>query len=142
MQLHQLKPNKRSKKKRIGRGGKRGTYSGRGVKGQKSRAGRKMQPSIRELIKRYHKLRGYRYSPLVKVVKLINLDVLEKNFQAGDKVSPGILLKKDLIGKIKNKIPPVKILAKGVIKKKLAIEGCLVSKAAKEAIEKAGGKIS
>ena len=39
MQIHELKPNhKRKTGKRIGRGGKRGTYSGRGVKGQKSRA--------------------------------------------------------------------------------------------------------
>lgn len=41
MQLHELKPkHKAKKKKRVGRGGKRGTFSGRGVKGQKARAGR------------------------------------------------------------------------------------------------------
>ena len=52
MQLHQLKPShKRKRPKRIGRGGKRGTYSGRGVKGQRSRAGRKFKPAIRELMK-------------------------------------------------------------------------------------------
>ena len=54
MQLHELKPkHKRKKGKRIGRGGKRGTYSGRGVKGQMTRAGRKMVPPIRQLIKKY-----------------------------------------------------------------------------------------
>jgi len=59
MQFHQLKPiHKMKKRKRIGRGGKRGTYSGRGTKGQKSRAGRKLVPIIRGLIKRYPKLRG------------------------------------------------------------------------------------
>lgn len=43
MQIHQLNPKQKKKnKKRIGRGGKRGTYCGRGVKGQKSRAGRKL----------------------------------------------------------------------------------------------------
>lgn len=59
MQLHELQPkHKLKKQKRIGRGGKRGTYSGRGIKGQKSRAGRKLKPAIREFIKRYPKLRG------------------------------------------------------------------------------------
>ena len=63
MQLHDLKPNNKSKeKKRVGRGGKKGTYSGKGMKGQKSRAGRKLEPPIRGLIKRYHKLRGYKFN--------------------------------------------------------------------------------
>ncbi|KPJ73361.1 50S ribosomal protein L15, partial [Parcubacteria bacterium DG_74_1] len=49
MQLHEIKPiHKLKKSKRIGRGGKRGTYSGRGIKGQKSRAGRRFKPVIRE----------------------------------------------------------------------------------------------
>jgi len=61
MQLHELQPTHKTKtSKRIGRGGKKGTYSGRGMKGQKSRAGARMQPLVRELIKRYPKLRGYR----------------------------------------------------------------------------------
>lgn len=62
MQLHELRPKHKIKKaKRIGRGGKRGTYSGRGMKGQKSRAGARFEPIIRGLIKRYPKLRGYRF---------------------------------------------------------------------------------
>ena len=61
MQIHELKPkHKTSAKKRVGRGGRKGTYSGHGMKGQKSRAGRKMVPMIRELIKRYPKLKGYK----------------------------------------------------------------------------------
>ena len=59
MQLHELKvENKNRAKKRIGRGGKRGTYSGKGMKGQKSRAGRKIRPSVRDLMQRTPKLRG------------------------------------------------------------------------------------
>jgi len=59
MQLHELQPtNKKKTKKRVGRGGKRGTYSGRGIKGQKSRAGRKIRPAIRDLMQRTPKLRG------------------------------------------------------------------------------------
>ena len=62
MQLQELKPIHRlKKKKRVGRGGKRGTYCGRGIKGQKSRAGRKLKPLIRDVIKKYPKLRGYRF---------------------------------------------------------------------------------
>ena len=61
MQLQQLKPiHKFKKRKRVGHGGKRGTHSGRGVKGQRARAGRRLKPVIRELIKKYPKLRGYR----------------------------------------------------------------------------------
>ena len=64
MQLHELRPkHKIKKRKRIGRGGKRGTYSGRGMKGQKSRAGARFEPIIRGLIKRYPKLRGYKFKP-------------------------------------------------------------------------------
>ena len=60
MQSHQLKPtHKRKKPQRIGRGGKRGTYSGAGIKGQKSRAGAKIRPEIRDFIKKLHKLRGH-----------------------------------------------------------------------------------
>lgn len=59
MQLHEVRPiTKNKSKKRIGRGGKRGTYSGRGMKGQKSRAGRKIRPAVRDLMQRTPKLRG------------------------------------------------------------------------------------
>jgi len=54
MKLHQLKPiHKRKKEKRVGRRGKRGKYSGRGIKGQKARAGKKLKPIIREILKKY-----------------------------------------------------------------------------------------
>ena len=144
MQLHELKPIHKSKKsKRIGRGGKRGTYSGRGIKGQKSRAGRRFKPAIRELIKKYPKLRGYRQKLKVKNEKLkiviVNLEVLERKFNSEEKITPETLLEKRLIRKIKGKTPKVKILGKGKLTKSLTIEGCLVSKKAKEIIEKAYG---
>lgn len=70
MQLHELRPKHKIKKgKRIGRGGKRGTYSGRGMKGQKSRAGTRFEPIIRGLIKRYPKLRGYRFKSAKRKAK-------------------------------------------------------------------------
>lgn len=62
MQLHDIQPkSRRKKKKRIGRGGKKGTYCGKGVKGQKSRAGAKIRPELRDLVKKVPKLKGYRF---------------------------------------------------------------------------------
>lgn len=141
MQLHQIKPkNAKMKKKRVGRGGKKGTYCGKGMKGQKSRAGRRFRPDIRELVKRYPKLRGYRFHSNAKPVFSFNLDVLEKNFEAESKVNPQSLLENKIIRKIKGRVPQVKILGTGELKKSLFVEGCLLSKSAKEKIEKAGGK--
>ena len=142
MQLHQIKiTQKLKKRKRIGRGGKKGRYSGRGIKGQKARAGRKMQPIIRELIKKYPKLKGYRQSSREKIQIKINLFSLEKKFSAGEKVNPETLIKMKIIRKIKGKLPIVKILGKGELKKNLIVENCEVSKGAREKIEKVGGKI-
>lgn len=142
MQLHQLKKTSKTKKrKRIGRGGKKGRYSGKGIKGQKSRAGRKTQPIIRELIKRYPKLRGGRKETREKLKAQVNLLLLEKKFESGEKINPETLIKREIIRKIKGKIPEVKILGKEEITKKLIIEDCKVSKGAREKIEKAGGTI-
>ena len=142
MQLHQIKPiHKLKKLKRIGRGGKRGAYSGRGLKGQKSRSGRRFKPAIRDWIKRYPKLRGYKFKTFKQNPGLVNIEILEKKFKSGEKISPEILLQKRLIRRIKGRIPKVKILAKGEVKKPLIIENCLASEAAKEKIVKAGGTI-
>ncbi len=146
MQIHQIQSkNKKRKKKRIGRGGKRGTYSGRGVKGQKSRAGAKFKPMVRELIKRYPKLKGYRKQSVKKIKMksaVVNLDTLEKKCRPGEEITPTILLDKKIISRTGKKLPRVKILAKGKITKKLAIKDCLVSRAARIKIEKAGGQVS
>jgi len=143
MQLNQIKPIHKNKKgKRVGRGGKRGTYSGHGIKGQSSRAGRKMQPSIRELIKRYPKLRGYRYVRFRAVVAEVNIGILDKNFQNNDLVTAKILVEKGLVNLCKGKVPGVKILGQGEITKKLNISDCEISKIAKEKVEKAGGVVN
>lgn len=147
MQLHQLKPiHKKKKRKRIGRGGKRGTYSGRGLKGQKSRAGRRMKPIIRDWIKRYPKLRGYKFKKIGLKPAIINFQTLEKKFKSGEIINPKILLEKKLIRRIKGRFPKVKILGRqnrdpGKLTKKLIIEDCQVSKSAREEIEKAGGTV-
>ncbi len=139
MQIHELKPkNKAQKKKRVGRGGKRGTYSGKGMKGQKCRAGAKMAPIAREFIKRYPKLRGYQFSPLKRAF-VVNIKVLDTVFNDGDVVSPKSLVQKGVAKKSKKF--PVKILGVGETKKKLTVKGCVVSEKAKEIIVKAGGKV-
>ena len=142
MQLHELKLiHKPKKRKRVGRGGKRGTYSGKGIKGQKSRAGRRLKPVIRDLIKRYPKLRGYKSKRRKSNLVVVNVEVLEKKFKSSEKVSPKLLLEKKIIRRMKGKAPRVKILGRGKLTKSLIIENCQVSKSAKEKIEKAGGKI-
>lgn len=143
MQLHQLKPIHKSKRKRIlGKGGVHGHYCCQGVaKGQKAR-GRKFKPLIKELIKKYPKLRGYKFKSFAERPLVFNLDIFENNFEAGAKVSPQILIEKKLARKIEGVMPKIKILAKGEIKKALNFEGFLFSKDAKEKIEKAGGKIN
>lgn len=142
MQTHELKPKHSSKgKKRIGRGGKKGTYSGKGGKGQSARSGRKMVPIIRELIKRYPKLKGYRALNLKEYVAVVNLDSLSKNFKESEVVNPSSLIEKGIVSKIKNRIPRVKVLSKGTLDKKLVFEGCEISETAKKSIEKVGGTV-
>ena len=142
MQLHQLQPeNKKKQKKRVGRGGKKGTYSGRGIKGQKARAGHKLQPIIRELIKKYPKLRGYKFKPVSAKPVAVNLSIIEKYFQEGEKVTPRSLVEKGIIKRVKGRVPQVKILGNGEISKAIVVEGCQLSKAAQEKIKKAKGKI-
>ena len=142
MQIHELKrKHKNRNKKRVGRGGRKGTYSGHGMKGQKSRAGRKMVPIVIEMIKRYPKLKGYRSFAIENYSAVVNLESLEKNSKDGEIINPENLVKKGIVSKIKGRTPKVKILGTGKITKKLVIENCKISKSAKEAIEKAGGSI-
>jgi large subunit ribosomal protein L15 len=141
MQLHELKKNTTTKrKKRVGRGGKKGTYCGGGGKGQKGRAGAKFKPIIRGWIKRYPKLRGYNFNTQTEV-SAVNLDVLEKAFEVNALVNPESLIAKRIIRKVDGKLPTIKILGTGEIKKALTIEGCLISKTVQEKIEKVGGTV-
>lgn len=142
MQIHQVKrihPNKRGKI--VGRGGKRGTTSGKGTKGQLARSGRKLRPEFRDLIKKIPKLRGYRFNSIQAKFVPVNLRAIEKKFKDGDTVSAVTLLSTGLIETAKGRFPKVKILGTGEITKKLNFIGCVVSAKAKEMIEKAGGTI-
>ena len=143
MKLHEIKrPTNQKTAKRVGRGGKRGTYSGRGMKGQKSRAGARLRPEWRDTLKRLPKNRGYRFSPVSDKPVALNLSTLEKNFKDGEKVTMQKIRQLNLTSAKKRGQGGVKILSNGNLKKKLVIEKIAISKAAKEKVEKAGGKVT
>ena len=147
MQLNQLRPiHKQRKKTRVGRGGKKGTYSGKGNKGQTARAGHRYKPITKELIKRYPKLRGHRIryrTPKMRVeATVLNLEILDKKFNEGEEVSPKTLLEKNIVSRTKGATPKIKILGTGKLTKSLVFVNCQFSKSAREKIEKSGGKIN
>lgn len=146
MQLHTLKrTHKNYKPAPVGRGGKRGKTSGRGTKGQKARAGHKIRPEWRDIIKKLPKRRGESASGSLKSlqsrVAVLNIGVLDKIFAEGAKITPKLLFEKGLIRKSSGIIPRVKILGGGEVKKKLVLTGLSVSVSAKDKIEKTGGTI-
>lgn len=140
MQTHQLQKQKQKQHRRIGRGGKRGTYSGRGMKGQNARAGSSRKPAILDLIRKVPKLRGVPASRYKKqgvkqigvFYQVVNLDSLEKSFNEGEVVSPKSLLEKKLVRRIGGKAPNVKVLGRGELIKKLTFEGVNVSQKVKK----------
>lgn len=142
MQTHQIK-FKLKNKKRIGRGGKRGSYSGRGIKGQKARAGRKIRPALRDVILKWPKLRGVGNVRIKKNIFNVNLETIEKNFNSGEKVNFETLTLKGLI-KIPKSIKSfqVKILGNGELTKPLIFDKSLIfSSKALEKINQSGSKI-
>lgn len=139
MQIHNISPKTKPKKGRyIGHGGKKGTYCGKGIKGQRSRTGARIRPQIRDLIKKVPKMRGYDWTLMRSKKKtiLINLDLLEKHFSNNDIVNKDTLFKKGLLKDIRS---PVKILNKGNLSKILKIEKIPASKKAIDLITKLGG---
>lgn len=149
MNLNQLKSKtKRKSAKRVGRGGKRGTTSGKGTKGQKSRAGAGFKQGFRggdnRLWQLFPKLRGatkkhgskrphakHRYFQLRHdKVKVLNLDFFNK-FEDGKKITPELFDKKE-----------IKILSEGTLKKRLEFSGFKFSKTARDKILKSGSTIN
>jgi len=142
MQIHQLRSNnKSSKKRKVGRGGKRGTYSGRGIKGQRSRAGSKIKSQVREMILKFPKRRGVSFNSLKKKSIAIQLKDIAKIFPDGAIITLNKIKKANLISSKKNEFRPIKILGAIALSKKYIIKNCPVSEKVKEAIEKAGGKV-
>lgn len=142
LSLHTLKPKKGSRrsKKRVGRGlASTGTYSGRGVKGQRARSGGRRGlklKGIRPLMLATPKKRGFIVSKPKPAI--VNIGDVAKAFAGGAQVNPKTLMKRGLI---ENMTYGVKILAKGEIAIPLSVSGCLMSASAKEKIEKAGGAV-
>ncbi len=157
MQLSTLKPKTpRKYRKVIGRGGKRGTTSGAGTKGQKSRAGATVRPGFRggdnRIWQLFPKQRGAgkkpgnkhphrkhrffsvkRYKPWEVNLRALNV------FGNGETVSPQTLAEK---GIIPSATVPVKILGTGELSVKLTFTGVAVSASARVKIEQAGGTIT
>ena len=143
MQLHQIKPihKLKNKKPRVGRGGKRGTYSGRGQKGQKVHAGRTIHPAVYDLLIKIPKLKGFKNKPTSDKPLILNINNLNKIKE--ENINPQTLIKNGLInsGRLRKNKSGIKLLGNGVINRKITISGISVSSSAKEKIEKAGGQI-
>ncbi len=140
MQINDLKAAEKSSKKRT-RGGKKGTYCGAGMKGQKSRSGHSQAATFSggssSIVRQTKKLKGFKSTkPLVQVVNLKDID---KAFDNGAEVTPESLKAKGLIKRISL---PVKILSVGEISKKVSLKDVAFSAIAKEKVQKAGGSVA
>ena len=145
MKLHTRTPLRENLLQRIGRSGKRGSYSGRGQKGQRSRSGHRIRPAERDIILKIPKMRGFRNKAKADAPIAFNLGMLSTKLKGHVKAGAPLeinyallktakLLKKDYKG-------IVKILGNGEIAFPIAIKGFHVSSSAKEKIEKAGGSV-
>ncbi len=144
MNQHELRPPRgaRHHPKRVGRGNAsgHGTYSGRGLKGQKSRSGGGVRVGFEggqlPLIRRMGRKRGFtnifrvEYEP-------VNLSRLSR-FPAGSEVGPESLVS---AGLVKNLRRPIKILGDGALKEPLTVRAHKFSASARRKIEAAGGKV-
>jgi len=151
LSLANLQPAQpREDRKRVGRGpgSGKGRYSGRGIKGQKSRAGsHKMRAGFEggqmPIYMRIGKLRGstskdaYPVGPFRTATQPVNLRDLDR-FDAGDEVTPESLVEK---GILKNTKIDVKLLGTGELSKQLTIKVHAISASAREKVEQAGGTI-
>ena len=145
MQNHTLSSagSKTRKRKRIGRGDAsgNGSYSGKGMKGQKSRSGGGVRPGFEggqlPLIKRLPSLRGF--TNIFKTqYHAVNLDTILKMYPNGGDVSPGTLVE---TGVLKDQKLPLKVVGRGEINVNLKVSAHKFTKSAKEKIETAGGTI-
>ena len=144
MKLHDMKPapGSRKERKRVGRGDSSGLgkTAGRGDKGQKSRTGAVIRPFFEggqiPLFRRLPK-RGFKNADRI-IYQLVNLSVIDANFNAGDMVNDETMRAKKLLGKA---ALPIKVLANGEITKAVTVKAEAFSQAAIAKIEAAGGKV-
>lgn len=143
MQIHELELSPKKSRKRVGRGGKRGTYSGRGVKGQKSRSGGNVDPLFEggrsSLVERMKKVRGVKAFRQPKVT--VTLAKINRLFEDGDVVSIAALVEKKILSH-KTRVRGVKVVASGDITKKVTISDRIaISQKAYDAIIATGGSV-
>ena len=151
LNLSNLSPAQdRVDRKRVGRGpgSGKGRYSGRGIKGQKSRAGsHKMRAGFEggqmPIYMRIGKSRGSTSKDAMPVGPFrtetvpVNLRDLDR-FDEGAEVTPETLVEKRIL---KNTKIDVKLLGMGDVTKKLTVRVHAISATAREKIEKAGGTV-
>ncbi|MCM1370398.1 MAG: 50S ribosomal protein L15 [Clostridium sp.] len=143
MKLYNVKPNEGATKtrKRLGRGTGSGTgkTSGKGHKGQNARSGGGVRPGFEggqlPLFRRLPK-RGFSNAMFKVRYAVINLSDLNK-FEDNAVVTPELLKE---MGLVKNQLDGIKVLGNGTLEKKLVVKANKFSNAAKEQIEKLGGK--
>lgn len=131
----------RRTKKRVGRGNgsQKGTYSARGMKGQRARSGGKSKTAYRgykRSLQQIPKLRGFK--SLKAKPETITLTMIDKVANNDMTLTP-MKLKK--LGVVAHPEFGVKVVATGSITKKVTLKGCVASKSALDQIEKAGGKV-
>lgn len=146
MALHTLIRTGKRSYRRIGRGNgsTRGKQSGRGGKGQTARAGHKIRPAFRDILKKLPKRRGFgknrgrTVDSSIPDAVALSVTRLEQLFPQGGEITIAALREKGVIGRKK---VPVKIVA-GETSKKFVITGCVATATARAAIEKAGGQVN
>jgi large subunit ribosomal protein L15 len=142
MQSNNLRsnPGARKERRRVGRGGKLGAQSTRGHKGQSSRSGGTKGPSFEggqtPWYRQLPKYRGFK-NPFRTEFLEVNLKQLEE-FEAGSTVTPEALRER---GFVKHVRQPIKVLGGGTLSKQLTVQLHAATASAREAIEKAGGKV-
>jgi large subunit ribosomal protein L15 len=144
MRQNDLRPPEgaRRSRKRVGRGDSSGygSYSGRGVKGQKSRSGGGVRLGFQggglRLIKALPMIRGFT-NVFRKDYSVVNIDRLG-GFPASTEVTLDVLVKSGLVRDLRK---PVKILGRGELDVSLVVEGHKFSTQAREKIESAGGSV-
>ena len=148
MKLNELKDNPGATKDRIrvgrGIGSGKGKTAGRGVKGQKSRSGVSVNGFEGGQMPIYRRLpkRGFN-NPFAKQFAVVNLDTIQKAVDAGKLDASSIDIETLLNSRvITKKMDGVRLLARGAITTAVTISVNSASKAAVEAVEKAGGKVN
>ncbi len=148
MKLNELQNNPGATKNRIrvgrGIGSGKGKTGGRGVKGQKSRSGVSVNGFEGGQMPIYRRLpkRGFN-NPFAKQFAVVNLDTIQKAVDAGKLDASSIDIETLLNSRvITKKMDGVRLLARGAITTAVTISVNSASKAAVEAVEKAGGKVN